>query len=154
MFPVLCQKPLGLVDEVFVVAEGDHPVRVVQQAPLVLADFLLLPPDGVVPARIAEKVDHLLFDVRLGEILDALPEAVPQVDVQPRLLLDLPQRGLVLVFPRFHMPLGEGPVPAVAVLDEQEFHLILFFAVDKRPAGFFANHPFFHSSLLRRRIRA
>ena len=110
-----------------------------QGGPAQLADLLLLA-DQFIPQGLPQEIHHLLFHSGLGEVFNAFPKSVVKADGKPCLLFYLPEGGLPLCFPGLYMALGEGPVAAKAVPQEDQVILLAIFADHQGSAGFFPFH--------------
>ena len=87
---------------------------------------------------LCQEVDHHLHGVLPWGIADGLTEGGVDDDVDGGLLADLADGGLDLGLSRLDVPLGERPMPAVDVTDQQDLHGHSPLSSCGRPQGLYA----------------
>lgn len=133
-----------LVHNGLVVLVGKHRGSVPDVHPLDLGDLVLLR-NKVVIFGFCNKIHHYFLRVLAGKILNGLAESGINNDVHAGLLKDFSFGSLGFRLSVLNVSLGERPVSAVDVFDEQYLNVAVMFTVDYCAAGFFMGHMYFLS---------
>ena len=110
--------------------------------PLKLAYFLLLRTKGGFIKGEPDEINDLFFYVGLWRIFHSFSEAFPQENPKTGFFANFAKSGFHFGFAGVHMPFGNGPMAAAAVLQQKKLGFSVVLTIYQAATGFFMSHFF------------